>query len=94
MMAKILYELIGGLFAVTVVGWLIGLALKSKDPTTGVVHSTALAWALCSLAAILFVYARTGQVRADLAMIFFPGAILAAFYLRSRYANADAQVKP
>jgi hypothetical protein len=86
-MPAVMYKLFGGLLAVTLVGWLIGQALKSRAPTDRAVYAAGLSWAVCSLATMLFVYATTGALRGDLSMVFLPGAILAAFYLRQHYAK-------
>jgi hypothetical protein len=90
MTAALSYKLFGAIFATAIVGWIAGLGFKPKPPTERAAAAAMTSWALCSLFVVLMVWLRTGELRLDVSVYFFPGAILTLFYLHRRYAKAAA----
>jgi hypothetical protein len=88
-----LYALFGGVIAVTLVGLLVGRALRSQDPVNRALWAAAAAWAICSVAAG-FAIAGGGPFRLDAGLYLFPGAIMAFYFLEARYRKAQSGGAP
>ena len=89
-------QLVGGILAVTLLGLLFGLALKSKEPDPRAFLATVCAW-ICASILAGFGMADGGPFRIDAALIYLPGAAGAFFYLRWHYGkmwNADEEDIP
>jgi Ca2+/Na+ antiporter len=85
-MAYLLGALIGGFFITTLVGLLVGLAFKSKQPAERAIRASILGWIFCGILAG-FGMADGGPFRFDAIIYYLPGSILAFFYLRSHYGK-------
>src|SRR5256885_14784128 len=74
-------QLIGGVFATTLLGLLFGLAFKSKEPDSRALSATMCAW-VCASVLAGFGMADGRSFRFDAALIYLPGAIGTFFFLR------------
>lgn len=79
-------QLIGGFFAVTLLGLLFGMAFKSKEPDPRALAATICAW-ICASVLAGFGFANGGPFRFDASLFYLPGAIGAFFYLRWHYGK-------
>jgi peptidoglycan/LPS O-acetylase OafA/YrhL len=79
-------QLIGGFFATTLLGLLIGLAFKSKEPDPRALSATMCAWVCASILAG-FGMADGGSFRFDAALMYLPGAAGTFFFLRWHYGK-------
>jgi len=83
-MAYLLGAFFGGLIITSLVGLLIGLAFKSKEPDERAIYAATFGWLTCSVLAG-FGMADGGPFRFDASLYYLPGAIFAFFYLRRHY---------
>lgn len=74
---------VGGVLAVTILGLLVGLAFKSKEPDERAMY-TGGAWVLAGVFAG-FGMADGGPYRWDAILLYVPGLIVAYLYLRWYY---------
>lgn len=83
-MAYLLGTLVGGFLLTTLIGLLVGLAFKSREPVDRAARAAFLGWIFCVVLAG-FGMADGGSFRFDAIVYYTPGAILAFFYLRWHY---------
>lgn len=85
-MASLLGAFVGGFFISTLVGLLIGLAFKRKEPSERAIVAAMGGWIVCAILAG-FGMADGGPFRFDAGLFYLPGAIAAFFYLRWHYGK-------
>jgi hypothetical protein len=85
-MAYLLGAFVGGFLLSTLVGLLIGLAFKRKEPSERAIIAAMGGWIGCAILAG-FGMADGGPFRFDAGLSYIPGAIAAFFYLRWHYGK-------
>jgi len=85
-MAYLLGSFVGGFFAATLIGLLVGLAFKAKPPNERALFAAFIGWIVCGVIAG-FGMADGGSFRFDAIVVYLPGAIAAFFYLKWHYGK-------
>ena len=85
-MAYLIGGLVGGFFAATLIGLLVGLAFKRKPPSERALSAAFFGWIVCGVIAG-FGMADGGPFRFGAILLYAPGAVAAFFYLRWHYGK-------
>lgn len=85
-----LFQALGGVIAMLIVGAIAGLFFKHYDATDRALYAVIAGWLFCSAIAG-FGMADGGPYRWDAALIYAPGALAAYFVLRAYYRRREIQ---
>ena len=93
-MPQLLFGIVGAAIILTLAALLIGLAFQTRDPANRAVIAVSLAWVACSIVAASVIAIRGGPIRLETGAWFFPGAIMAFYFLEHRYRKGRRSHEP